>query len=96
MLVYKHHTIKLTPKRHSDQTWSCAYRIIDISSTGWRFHKGHSYGSFGSREEAALVALAEVKQIVDTLAPLTPRPWPTPRTVLRKYEKKIRRFLASS
>ncbi len=96
MLVYKHRTIKLTPERHSDHTWSCAYRMIDISSTGWRFHTGHSYGSFRSREEAALAALEEAKQIVDALAPLTPRPWPTPRTVLRKYEKKIRGFFAWS
>lgn len=96
MLVYKHRTIKLTPKRHSDHTWSCAYRMIDISSTGWRFHTGHAYGSFGSREEAALAALAEAKEIVDALAPLTPRPGLTLRTVLRHYEKRIRRFLAWS
>jgi len=62
---FKHRTIKLTPKRNGDETWSCAYRIIDISSTGWRFPKGHSYGSFGSREQAATAALEETKRIVD-------------------------------
>ncbi|HWG97658.1 MAG TPA: hypothetical protein VN647_11285, partial [Nitrospira sp.] len=63
MSDYKHRPIKLTPKQHGDTTWSCAYRIIDISSTGWRFHKGHSYGSFGSREEAEKAALEEATQI---------------------------------
>lgn len=66
MPSYKHRTIKLTPKRHDDETWSCAYRIIDISSSGWRFHKGHSYGSFASREQAATAALEDAKRIVDT------------------------------
>lgn len=93
---YKHRTIELTPKRHGDATWSCAYRIIDISSTGWRFHKGHSYGCCGSREEAATTALEEAKGIVDTLEPLPHRPWPTLTTVLGNYENRLRRFFAWS
>jgi len=62
---YKRHTIKLTPHWHSDETWSCAYRIIDLSATGWRSHKGHSYGNFRSCEEAATAVLEEAKRIVD-------------------------------
>lgn len=93
---YAQRTIKLTPKRHGDKTWSCAYRIIEISSTGWRFHKGHSYGNFGSREEAETAGLKEAKRIVDALEPLMHRPWAKPSTVFRNYEDRIRKFLAWS
>ncbi|CUS34472.1 hypothetical protein COMA2_170023 [Candidatus Nitrospira nitrificans] len=93
---YKHRTIKLAPKKQGDETWGCAYRIIETSSSGWRFHKGYSYGSFGSRQEAATAALVEAKRIVDALEPLTHRPWPKPSAVLRNYENRIRRFLAWS
>lgn len=93
---YKHRTIKLTPQRHGDESWSCAYRIIEIRSTGWRFHKGCSYGSFESREEAASAALEEAKRIVDALESLAHRPWSKPGTVFRNYEERIRRFLAWS
>ena len=76
MPVYKHRTIKLTPKRQADQTWSCAYRIIDINSTGWMFHKGHSYSSFGSREAAEMAGLEEAKGIIDARRSLVHRPRP--------------------
>lgn len=92
---YKHRTIKLTPKRHGDETWGCSYRIIEFSPTGWRFHKGYSYG-FGSREEAATASLEEAKRIIDSLEPLAHRPQSMPSEVFRNYEDKIRRFLAWS
>ena len=92
---YKQRTIKLIPKRRGDETWGCAYRVIDISSTGWRFHKGYSYG-FASREKAAMAALEEAKRIIEALEPLAHHPWPTPRTVLRNYENRIRKFLVWS
>ena len=34
---YKQRTIKLIPERYDDESWGCMYRVIDISSTGWRF-----------------------------------------------------------
>lgn len=64
---YKHRKIELTPKRQADGTWQCPYRIIEFSSTCWRFHKGCPEGSFASREEAAAAALKEAKRIVDSL-----------------------------
>lgn len=94
MPVYKHRTIKLTPKPHADQTWSCAYRIIDISSIGWMFHKGHSYGSFGSREAAETAGMEEAKRIVDALEPVVHRPRSNASTTFRQYEDRIRKFFA--
>lgn len=94
MPVYKHRTIKLTPKRHADQTWSCAYRIIDINLTGWMFHKGHSYGSYGSREDAEMAGLEETKRIVDALDPVVHRPRSKASTIFRLYEDRIRKFFA--
>lgn len=96
MPAYKHRTIKLTPKRTGDGTWSCAYRIIEIRSTGWRFHKGHSYGSFGSRDEAETAAFEEAKQIVDALELVGHHSWSTPSTAFRNYGNKLRKFLAWS
>ena len=93
---YKHRTIRLTPKQHGDETWGCTYRIIEIGSTGWRFHKGYSYDSCGSREEAATAALEEAKRIVDALEPVAHRPWLNPTTILRNYDDRIRKFLAWS
>lgn len=93
---YKQRTIRLTPTQHGDETWGCTYRIIEISSTGWRFHKGYSYGSLGSREEAATAALEEAKRIVDALEPLAHRPWSNLSSVVRNYEGRIRKFLAWS
>ena len=94
MPAYKHRTIKLTPKRQSDQTWSCAYRIIDINSTGWMFHKGHSYGSFGSREAAEMAGLEEAKGIINALDPIVHGPRPKASTAFRQYEDRIRKFFA--
>ncbi len=91
---YKERTIEVTPQRQGDETWCCAYRIIEFSPTCWRFQKGKSYG--GSREVAARAALEEAKRIIDTLEPLAPRPWPKLSTVFQNYENRIRRFLAWS
>ena len=93
---YKHRTIKLTPTLLGDETWGCAYRIIETSSIGWRFHKGYSNGSFESREEAEKAALEEAKQIVDALESIVHRPLSKPSTVFRNYGNRIRRFLAWS
>ncbi len=90
MPVYKQRTIKLTPTRHGDETWSCAYRIIDLSSTGWKFHKGHCYGSFGSRAEAAIAAEKETKRIIDAFELVTDRPWSSHSMTLRNCEDRIR------
>lgn len=64
---YKKRKIKLAPGQRANGTWQCLYRIIEIRSTCWKFHKGLSNGSFGSREEAAAAALQEAKRIIDSL-----------------------------
>lgn len=93
---YKDRTIELTPQRQEDETWCCAYRIIEFSATSWKFHKGRSYGDFESREEAAKAALEEAKRIIDALEPGMPRPRLKSSAVFRHYENRIRRFFAWS
>ena len=96
MSDYKGRTIELTPQRQGTETWCCAYRILEFSSTCWKFHTGKSYGHFGSREEAVTAALEEAKRIIDALEPVVHRPRSDAWSVLQHYEDRLRRFFAWS
>jgi hypothetical protein len=69
MSDYKHRRIELAPRRQTDGTWHCPYRIIEFRQTCWGYRKGCTAGSFASREEATAAALEEAKRIVDSLEP---------------------------
>ena len=84
---YKHRRIELTPRKQSDGTWHCPYRIIEFRQTCWRFHKGCAEGCFASREEATTVALEEAKRIVDLLEPPTQVSSSEPGLLEGTYEK---------
>lgn len=84
---YKQRRIELTPRKHSDGTWHCPYRIIEFRQTCWRFHEGCADGFFSSREEAAMAALEEAKRIVDSLEPPTHVSLSEPGSLGRTYGK---------
>ncbi len=93
---YKQRRIELTPRKHSDGTWHCPYRIIEFRQTCWRFHKGCADGFFSSREEAATAALEEAKRIVDSLEPPIEASLSEPSSLGRTYGKRVNSLMFNS
>ena len=93
MPYYKHRKIELTPTRHDDGTWNCPYRIIEFTRNSWVFYKGCVEGRFASRGEAAVAAMKEAKQIIDTFEVPTHRLWAKLGMVLCACGNRINKIL---
>lgn len=93
MPYYKHRKIELTPKQHDDGTWNCPYRIIEFTHNSWVFYKGCAEARFASRGEAAVAAMKEATQIIDTFERPAHRLWEKLGMVLRACETRINKIL---
>lgn len=83
---YNHRKIELTPRRHSDENWSCQYVIIEFRQTSWGYRQGQPDGIFASRPDATAGALKEAKRISDSFEPTL---------VVGTYADRLRKMILS-
>jgi hypothetical protein len=62
---YQGQKIILTPTQYENGEWICRFMIVRFREPATENQSGYAAGSFGSRQEAAAVALAKAKAIID-------------------------------
>lgn len=62
---YKERQIVVNSHQEADEAWACQYSIVESGNPKTELIKGHTDGSFPSREAAELAAVQKAKALID-------------------------------